>query len=60
MVATVVRSDHPVNVTDEVKIMTSAQSDVKEYSYFADNRWRKAADNQRACLAHLEADRNGA
>jgi hypothetical protein len=46
MGGTVVRSDHPVNITDEVKIMTSAQSDVKEYSYFADNRWRKAADNQ--------------
>src|SRR6266704_1426657 len=27
-------------------IMQSTQSDVKEYSYFAGNQWRKAADNQ--------------
>jgi acyl-CoA reductase-like NAD-dependent aldehyde dehydrogenase len=27
-------------------LMISTQIDVKEYSYFADNRWRKAADNQ--------------
>src|ERR1700682_4868009 len=26
--------------------MQSTQSDVKEYSYFAGNQWRKAADNQ--------------
>ena len=26
--------------------MTSTQIDVKDYSYFADNQWRKAADNQ--------------
>ena len=26
--------------------MTTTQSDVKEYSYFAGNQWRKAADNQ--------------
>ena len=26
--------------------MTSTQIDVKEYSYFAGNQWRKAADNQ--------------
>jgi acyl-CoA reductase-like NAD-dependent aldehyde dehydrogenase len=26
--------------------MTSTQTDVKEYSYFAGNQWRKAADNQ--------------
>jgi len=24
----------------------TAQTDAKEYSYFADNQWRKAADNQ--------------
>src|SRR6202795_5071842 len=27
-------------------IMQSSQMDVKEYSYFAGNQWRKAADNQ--------------
>ena len=26
--------------------MQSTQTDVKEYSYFAGNQWRKAADNQ--------------
>src|ERR1700686_3242298 len=26
--------------------MESTQTDVKEYSYFAGNQWRKAADNQ--------------
>jgi acyl-CoA reductase-like NAD-dependent aldehyde dehydrogenase len=26
--------------------MSSTQSEVKEYSYFADNQWRKAKDNQ--------------
>jgi acyl-CoA reductase-like NAD-dependent aldehyde dehydrogenase len=26
--------------------MPSTQVDVKEYSYFAGNQWRKAADNQ--------------
>ena len=26
--------------------MSSTQIDVKEYSYFADNQWREAADNQ--------------
>lgn len=26
--------------------MQSTQMDVKEYSYFADNQWRKAKDNQ--------------
>ena len=26
--------------------MQSTQMDVKEYSYFAGNQWRKAADNQ--------------
>src|SRR5258708_10146010 len=26
--------------------MQSTQKDVKEYSYFADNEWRKAADDQ--------------
>ena len=26
--------------------MQSTQLDVKEYSYFAGNQWRKAADNQ--------------
>ncbi len=26
--------------------MRSTQMDVKEYSYFAGNQWRKAADNQ--------------
>jgi acyl-CoA reductase-like NAD-dependent aldehyde dehydrogenase len=26
--------------------MTSAQIEVKDYSYFADNQWRKAGDNQ--------------
>ena len=27
-------------------IVQTAQMDVKEYSYFAGNQWRKAADNQ--------------
>jgi hypothetical protein len=26
--------------------MTSTQIDVKNYSYFADNQWRKAGDNK--------------
>ena len=26
--------------------MQSTQMDVKEYSYFAGNQWRKASDNQ--------------
>jgi acyl-CoA reductase-like NAD-dependent aldehyde dehydrogenase len=26
--------------------VTSTQIDVKDYSYFADNQWRKAGDNQ--------------
>ena len=26
--------------------MTSAQIDVKDYNYFADNQWRRAKDNQ--------------
>ena len=26
--------------------MKSAQTDVKDYSYFVDNQWRKAKDNQ--------------
>src|SRR5579862_8543446 len=28
------------------ELMTSTQIDVKDYSYFAGNQWRKAADNQ--------------
>ena len=26
--------------------MTSTQIEVKDYSYFADNQWRRAEDNQ--------------
>src|SRR5258708_15473770 len=28
------------------EIMNSAQADAKEYNYFADNEWRKAANNE--------------
>jgi acyl-CoA reductase-like NAD-dependent aldehyde dehydrogenase len=34
------------NEKRRLRIMQTTQMDVKEYSYFAGNQWRKATDNQ--------------